>query len=131
MSTGTEPTPAGGLKSMLKIAVPLGALFAVVFGLAYMMQYVPPRETKDPDGKGPVQGDLGEPPLRFFTSTRHCDPPSPLPEYRAHPLLAPSAVSPDPTSFSLSDRLFQGVYEPSQDHLRRTQFWFENRNSKP
>src|SRR5437764_892102 len=115
MSTGTQPTPAGGLKSTLKIAVPLSALFAMVFGLVYMMQYTPTEDPKRPDGTNPPPGTpTGEPPLRFFTSTRHWDPPSPLPEYRAHPLLAPSAVAPDPTSFSLSDRLFQGVFEPSQ-----------------
>ena len=49
MSTGTEPTPAGGgLKSVLKIAVPLGALFAIVFGLAYMTQYTPSDDPKGP-----------------------------------------------------------------------------------
>ena len=80
-----------------------------------------------------VRETAGEPPLRFFTSARHWDPPSTKSEHRPHPLLAPSGdpQNPDPTSFSLPDRLFQGVYEPSQDHLRRTQFWFENRNSKP
>lgn len=132
MSTGTESTPAGGgLKSALKIAVPLAALFAMVFGLVYMMQYTPTEDPKRSDDKTTTTGGSGEPPLRFFTSARHWDPPSPLPEYRAHPLSAPSAVAPDPASFSLSDRLFQGVYEPSQDHLRRTQFWFENRNPNP
>jgi hypothetical protein len=133
---GLNPTPkpeqpAGGLKSVLKIAVPLGARFAIVFGLAFMTQYTPSVDPKDPTTKTTEGETGGEPPLRFFTSTRHWDPPSPLPEHRSHPLLAPSAVAPDALSFSLSDRLFQGVYEPSQDHLRRTQFWFENRNPKP
>src|SRR4051794_37113525 len=106
MSTGANQTPAGGLnptpkpeqplgglKSALKIAVPLVALVAVVFGITYMMQYVPSVDPKDLKNTKPPEGESGEPPLRFFTSTRHWDPPSPKAEYRPHPLLAPSAVA--------------------------------------
>ena len=129
----TTAPPAGGLKSKLKIAVPLVALVGMVFGITYIMQYTPPEEVKDDKGQDPV--NFGEPPLRFFTSTRHWDPPLSKEEYRSHPLLAPSAVpreSADLTfPFSLQNRTFQGFYEPSQDRLRATQFWFENRNPHP
>jgi hypothetical protein len=150
MSTGTEPTPAGrpqppgpgaqpagGLKSTLKVAVPLVALVAVVFGITYIMQYAGPppedeaKKVSDPNDKS----SSGEPPLRFFTSARRWDPPLLAGEYRNHPLLAPSAVVPadsdQPFPFSLQDRVFQGFYEPSQEYLRHTQYWFENRNPAP
>ncbi|MBN9121606.1 MAG: hypothetical protein J0I06_21080 [Planctomycetes bacterium] len=136
MSTGAEQPPAGGLKSALKIAVPLAALVAVVFAVAFFSQYTTPEpdEKKGPDNEGPRSN---EPPLRFFTSARHWDPPlMTAPGYRNFPLLAPSAVAPALSddekpfkfNFSLPDRVFQGVYEPSQDRLRTAQFWFENRN---
>lgn len=140
MSTGAEPNaasqrqgpkPAGGAPSALKIAVPLVALVAVVFGLTYITQYTPPT----PEEKvGPTQPGLsGEPPLRFFTSARRWDPPLlSAPGYRHLPLLAPSAVATEADqafAFSLQDRMFQGVYEPSAQHQRATQFWFENRNT--
>lgn len=138
MSTGAEPNaasqrpgpkPAGGAKSALKIAVPLVVLVAVVFGLTYITQYNTP-EKEEKIGPTPT-GLSGEPPLRFFTSARRWDPPLlAAPGYRHFPLLAPSAVAPEPDqafAFSLQDRLFQGVFEQSQ-HQRATQFWFENRN---
>lgn len=137
MSTGAERTP-GGTKSALKIAVPLGALVAVVFGVTYITQYTPPPE-EDAKRVGPQEGGGGEPPLRFFTSARRWDPPLLTePGYRNHLLLAPSGDPNVPPlsdeerpvrfNFSLPDRVFQGAYEPSQQFARTAQFWFENRN---
>jgi hypothetical protein len=140
MSTGAETKPGGGLKSALKIAVPLVALVGVVFGITYIMQYTPPKETDTGTKTDGNPGSAAEPPLRFFSMSRHWDPPlTSVPGYRHFPLLAPSAVSPDKDSpdqafaFSPQNRVFQGFYEPSQDsrHLRKAQFWFENRNSNP
>lgn len=132
-SPTTEPA-AGGLKSSLKVAVPLVALVGVVFGVTYLGMYTPPKTDDDPN-KTKTQGGTGEPPLRFFTSARRWDPPMlSAPGYRHLPLLAPSKVGPsdgDPTaSFSLQDRIFQGFYEHG-DTQRRTAFWFENRNDRP
>lgn len=134
MSTGAEPKPPGGAKSALKVAVPLVALVAVVFGLTYITQYTPQKEdekTTDPS-KSVGSGEL---PLRFFNSVRHWDPPLlSAPGYRHFPLLAPSAIAPEADqafAFSLQDRTFQGVYEQSSQHQRATQFWFENRNTSP
>jgi hypothetical protein len=131
MSAGAEPKPSGGPTSALKVAVPLVALVAVVFGLTYITQYTPKTEEEKTD-TGPA-GPAGEPPLRFFNSVRHWDPPLLKAElgYRHLPLLAPSAVAPsseEAFAFSLQDRTFQGVYEQSTQHQRATQFWFENRN---
>jgi hypothetical protein len=133
--------PEGGLKSSLKVAVPLLALVGVVFAVTYFAQYVPP-EVKETEGNNTPTGSSGEPPLRFFTSTRAWDPPRLVyrpdePNYRNLPLLAPSALPRSPEemserafSFSLPDRVFQGFYEPGET-LRATQFWFENRNPAP
>lgn len=133
MSTGPEPKPPGGAKSALKVAVPLVALVAIVFGLTYITQYTPQKEGDKPDGAQVVSS--GELPLRFFNSVRHWDPPLlSAPGYRHLPLLAPSATAQEGDqafAFSLQDRTFQGVYEQSSQHQRATQFWFENRNPNP
>jgi len=132
------PPASGGLKSTLRVVVPLLALGAVVFGVTFFAQYTPPAETED--GKTSSDGapkSSGEPPLRFFTSARRWDPPKlSEPGYRHLPLLAPSAVastdadSRQQNTFSIQDRIFQGYYEPG-DAQRATQFWFENRNPNP
>ncbi len=148
MSTGAEQKPAsgqkpaGGLKSALKIALPLGFLVAIVGGLTYITQYTPTDTDKPPDGPdNPVNSN--EPPLIFATSTRRFDPPRLTGKYRHFPLLAPSGNQPEMKdenerdywersfNFNLPDRLFQGIFEPSQEQLRHTQFWFENRNPNP
>jgi hypothetical protein len=119
---------------MLKVVVPLVALVGVVFGITYLAQYTPPKDTDDPNKTTTTAGQPGEPPLRFFTSARHWDPPLlSVPGYRNLPLLAPSAVgsAEGNGSYSLQDRVFQGFYERSDSALRRTQFWFENRNPNP
>ncbi|QJW92879.1 hypothetical protein [Frigoriglobus tundricola] len=132
------PPSSGGLKSTLRVVVPLLALGAVVFGVTFFAQYTPPTETTDPkDPRGGPEKSSGEPPLRFFTSARRWDPPKLTePGYRHMPLLAPSAVastdadSRQQNTFSIQDRIFQGYYEPG-DTQRATQFWFENRNPSP
>ncbi|MBM3983551.1 MAG: hypothetical protein FJ304_25420 [Planctomycetes bacterium] len=124
-------TEGGGSKSLLKLAVPLLALFGVVFGVVFLSQNAP----KDPDAENkavkPGEGGGAEPPLRFFTSARAWDHPDLNGPYRDLPLLAPSAMVPEDGSrtwaWSLQDRIAQGVYEPSPD-VRRAPFWFENRN---
>lgn len=135
MSTGATPPPSGGT-SALKIVVPLVALVCVVFAITYLGESVPPDPLGNLKGDGPrTEAKSAEPPLRFFTSLRRYDPPAPdAPGYRGLPLLAPSAVAapPDPLTgdvfgYRLQDRTFQGFYE-SGDTVRRTQFWFENRN---
>lgn len=137
MSTGPGPNPSGGPKSALKVAVPLVALVGIVFGITYITQYTPPEETKKDEKQGSDGPLSGEPPLRFFSMTRHWDPPLLTDaRYRNHLLLAPSAVGSDSAAeqafpFSLQNRVFQGFYEPSAEHLRATQFWFENRNPHP
>jgi hypothetical protein len=125
-------TEGGGSKSLLKLAVPLLALFGVVFGVVFLSQNAP----KDPDAENKAVkpgegGGNNEPPLRFFSSARMWDHPDLSGQYRNLPLLAPSAMVPDDGSrtwaWSLQDRIAQGVYEPSPD-VRRAPFWFENRN---
>jgi hypothetical protein len=134
MSTGAAPPPAsGGLKSTLKVAVPLLALVGVVFGVTYLAQYTPTTNPDDKGKEGAKSGPSGEPPLRFFTSARRWDPPKLSdPGYRHLPLLAPSLVVPPEDDrvfrFTIPDRTFQGFYEPDPDKPRATQFWFENRN---
>lgn len=99
------PEPAGGLKAALKIAVPIGVLMAVIFGITFFSQYAPNSvET------GPETATSKEPPLRFFTSTRHWDPYG-----------------------SLQDRTFPGFYEATRAEAgtpNGAAFWFENRNDK-
>ncbi|WP_439621417.1 hypothetical protein [Gemmata sp.] len=101
-----RPEPAaGGLTSALKVAVPVGVLMAVIFAITFFSQYTP----QDVGGvKGPESS--GEPPLRFFTSTRHWDPYG-----------------------SLQDRTFPGFYEATRTEAgtpNGAAFWFENRNTK-
>src|SRR5262245_51056650 len=68
-AAGAAPA-AGGLKSTLKIAVPIVALMAVIFGVTFFAQYTPPSgDTESGGAKG-----KNEPVLRFFTSARHWDP---------------------------------------------------------
>lgn len=135
MSTGaTPPTPPRGGTSALKIVIPLGALVCVVFAITYLGETVPPDPLGVPRPEGGPAPDAksAEPPLRFYTSVRRYDPPIPdAPGFRGLPLLAPSAAAaPQPGDvfgYRLQDRTFQGFYEPGET-LRRTQFWFENRN---
>lgn len=131
-SPTTTPPVAGGLKSALKVAVPLVALVGVVFGITYLSVYIPPKPPEPPPGE-PRPG-TGGPPLVFFTSARGWDPPNlSAPGYQHFPLLAPSRIGSsegEPTaSFSLSNRIFPGYFEHGET-VRRTQFWFENRNDK-
>lgn len=129
MSSGATPPAPGGLKSTLKIAVPIVALMSVIFGITLLSRYTPEPIERDKGAGGDSGQTRTEPPLRFFTSTRTWDPPLLTPEYRHLPLLAPSAdpSKEDPLAFSLQDRIFQGFYEPSPE-VRRAAFWFENRN---
>jgi hypothetical protein len=136
MSTGATPRQPSRGPSALAIVVPLVALVGVVFALTYLNESVPPDPLAEVKGGGPrPDAKSAEPPLRFFTSLRRYDPPATdAPGYRGLPLLAPSAVAPPPDpltgdafGYRLQDRAFQGFYEPGET-VRRTQFWFENRN---
>ncbi|HEY1191521.1 MAG TPA: hypothetical protein VGE74_28060, partial [Gemmata sp.] len=145
MRSGANPQPApggskssppsgGGVKSVLKIAVPLLALMGVIFGITLFSMYTPKPPDSTEKGPGSNSGPGGEPPLRFFSSIRAWDPPSLDPQYRYLPNLAPSrdpAKVEDPYRFNLQDRVFQGFYEPSPEPPRRAAFWFENRNLRP
>lgn len=135
MSSGANPSPAsGGLKSALKIAVPLVALVGVIFGVTLFSMYTAPTpEAEKTPGVGDTGPTAAEPPLRFFSSARRWDPPSLAPEYRHLPNLAPSRDPSKevPSEYSLQDRVFQGFYEPGPDTPRRAAFWFENRNPRP
>ncbi len=132
MSQDANATPAGGLKSTLKVAVPIVALMAVIFGITLFSVYTPPKPSdvgKEKPGTSGVTNN--EPPLRFFSSTRAWDPPSLAPEYQHFPLLAPSRDPSKelPFQFSVQDRVFQGFYETGPQ-VRCAAFWFENRNSR-
>ena len=130
MSTDADPKPAGGLKSTLKVALPIVVFVGVIFGVTLLSQYT---RTPDDDTKGKADTggtSTGQPPLVFFSSVRTWDPPSLDPNYQHIPLLAPSrdpSKAENPFGFSLQDRLFQGFYETGPQ-VRRAQFWFENRN---
>jgi hypothetical protein len=143
-STNDTPAPAaGGLKSTLKILIPIGVLMAVIFGVTYITQYVP---TSDDDKKTGTN-TRKEPALRFASSARHWDPPNldavsdfgepyfRLP-YRGRPLLAPSAMPTDPDlpfRFSAQDRAFPGFYEVQAGGVgpkHSASFWFENPHEK-
>ena len=96
----SSPAATGGLKSTLKIAIPLIVLVAVVFGVTFFAQYMPKAED---DKKG---GRLAtEPPLRFFSSSRSWNP-------------TPEA--------SFQDQIFPGFYELQAKGS--ASFLFENRN---
>jgi hypothetical protein len=134
-----DPVPGaapGGLKRMLKVAVPIVVLMAVIFGVTFFSQYT----------RKPEEEKKQEPPLRFFSSTRQWDPPNlewdyPYPDaqarfpkpYRGLPLLAPT-LDPsryDPFIFSAQDRAFPGFFETRADvagSRNTTSYWFENRN---
>lgn len=132
MSSGVTPPPAsGGLKSVLKVAVPLVALMGVIFGATLFSMYTPKQQDDSDKGAQSSTGQIGEePPLRFFNSARSWDPPSIDLKYRHLPNLAPSRdpSKEDPESFALQDRVFPGFYEPGSETPRRAAFWFENRN---
>jgi hypothetical protein len=83
--------------------VPLGLFTAIVFAVTYFYT-TGPRDPLPLPEKDPTT----EAPLKFFTAARMWDP----------------------TSDNLSDRIFPGYFEPSEDH-HSTAFWFENRNSEP
>lgn len=135
-NAANNPAPAA-LGSTLRVAVPLLALVGVVFGITFFAQYTPPKDGDEKNNPDLTKRSVVEPPLRFFTSRRVWDPPKlSAAGYRYLPLLAPSSISADPESatkitFSLQDRIFQWYYEASGEESapRRTQFWFENRNS--
>jgi hypothetical protein len=96
------------MKQTLKIAVPVVVLMAVIFGVTFFAQYTP--NTDDKTGPG---GPSGEPPLRFFSSTRMWDP-------------RPEA--------SLQNQNFPGFYERQANAAGQqngASFWFENRNTRP
>lgn len=131
-----EPRAApGGLKSALKVVVPIAALVGVIFGVTLLSMYTPKPAQDETKGEGgDAAAPRGEPPLRFFTSTRAWDPPSVAPEFRHLPLIAPSrdpAKAESPYAFSVQDRVFPGFYEPGASTPRRAAFWFENRNPRP
>ncbi len=124
----------GGLKSTLRVAVPIVALMLVIFGVTLFSQYTQkPQEKEDDAGSGPASVS-NTPPLVFFTRTRMWDPPNiTWPGYANLPLLAPSY---DPSKenkfeFSPQDRVFAGFFEPNKEKVRGAAFWFENRNAKP
>ena len=98
----------------LKVAVPLAVLVGGVFALTYFAIHAPTDPGGGPGVKGfePVEGG-GDPPLRFFTTSRQWDPDSP----------------------SLPDRAFPGYYEVGErlkagdrPPVGSAFFWFENRN---
>jgi hypothetical protein len=94
------------MKQTLKVAVPIVALMAVIFGVTFFAQYTP----RNDDNSGSVT-DSGEPPLRFFSSTRAWDPQG-----------------------SLQNQMFPGFYEVQANAAgpqNNASFWFENRNTKP
>jgi hypothetical protein len=104
------------MNSTLKILVPLGVLLAVIFAITFFSQNVP---TDEPETKAKAEAG-GEPPLRFFTSTRKWDPWDPFEE----------TVDPDRPRPDIQNRNFPGYFEPS-DTLHPAAFWFENTNDRP
>ncbi|MFO0823423.1 MAG: hypothetical protein U0792_09960 [Gemmataceae bacterium] len=93
------------MKNNLKIAIPIGVLMAIIFGITFFSRYAP---EDDGGTKGTAQAK--EPPLRFFTSSRSWDP-----------------------FGSPQDRIFPGFYELQRDAAGQPNaaaFWFENRNDK-
>jgi hypothetical protein len=113
-----EDRPTGddgsGVRSTLKILVPLGLLVVVVFGITFLFLYTP-TDTPDPE-INPGLNPSGERPLRFFTSARQFDP---------RPVWDPTNLP----QVSLQDHYFPGYFEKNAE--ARTAFWFENRNPKP
>ncbi len=140
MNDASNPTPhtaaaaaaGGGMKSTLKIILPIFILMAVIFGVTFLTQYAPPDEPTKPDGPR----ERKEPPLRFASSTRFWDAPDFFsPEgvhFRGFPLTAPSATPADPEQpfrFELQNRVFPGFYEVQSDAggtKHSASFWFEN-----
>ena len=97
-----QPTAPGGIKSVLKIAIPLVALVAVVFGITYVSRYT----QKGDDTK--QNAGSAEPPLRFGSTMRQWIP----------------FGTPQQSSFP-------GFYEARADAAgpkNAAAFWFENRN---
>lgn len=100
-----EPVSAGGVKGAIKVAIPIGVLMAIIFGITYFSQYTP-----QGDGPETTTTNLKEPPLRSFTSARQWNP-----------------------FGSLQDRTFPGFYEVQANAAgtpNAAAFWFENRNDK-
>jgi hypothetical protein len=97
-----QPAAPGGVKSMLKIAIPLVVLVAVVFGITYFSRYTQ-KDNDNNQNAGSV-----EPPLRFGSSMRQWIP-----------------------FGTLQDQSFPGFYEARADAAgpkNAAAFWFENRN---
>jgi hypothetical protein len=100
-ATPSSPAPAaGGMKSTLKIVIPLAVLVAVVFGITYFAQYTPKADDKT---KGSTKA--AELPLRFYSSSR--------------------AWNPTPEA-GFQDQIFPGFYELKSNGS--ASFMFENRN---
>src|SRR5262245_7006322 len=105
----------------LKIGLLLLGLGGIVFGLTLAVTYAPQETEKEPYKKQPG-GDTALPgsdeqAVRFFNTTRGYSPPYLAGPWRDNPLLAPPMfvrTDEDPDrvfTFSLQDRLFQGVFE--------------------
>lgn len=134
MNEAVQPgAPAGGgMKSAIKIIIPVFVLMAVIFGVTFFSQYTAPVEEKKIDGPSTID----EPPLRFASSTRQWDAPDFFsPEgsrFRGFPLMAPSAMPSDPYRpfrFIVQDRVFPAFYEVQSDAAgpkNSASFWFEN-----
>jgi hypothetical protein len=105
--------PNAGLRSNLKILVPLVALVGVVFGITFLVLHKPSEPL--PEGPGPEGNSNAGPPLRFFTSARHFD---------ARPIWGT-----DPVPVNLQDHFFPGFFERNTE--TKTSFWFQNHNDKP
>jgi hypothetical protein len=105
--THTEPR---AMKPILKIAVPLVVLVGVVFGITYIMIYVPPDQKTD-------DGPTGDRPLIFPSATRFWQP--------------GWATAPDDDEKGADplNRLFPGFYE--QGMKGKARFWFQNKNPQP
>lgn len=95
------------MKSTFKVAVPLAILVAVVFGVTYFWLNAPKGETIEDTG-------AGEPPVVFFSTERHWEPP-----------WLPETVE---RRINLQDQNFHGFYEAGKKGTAA--FWFENRNPK-
>jgi hypothetical protein len=104
-----QPTPQQRrpVRSILRYAVPLVLLVAVVFALTFFSIYTPRR-----DEVKPQQG--GDPPLVFSDTTRFWHPPWEVSEEK---------------SARLQNRNFAGFYEAGEEG--KAVFWFENRNPAP
>jgi len=101
-----QPAPSGGLKQVVKVAIPILVLMGIIFAITFSSQYV----DNSVDTTGLPTAKAKEPPLRFFTSARQWNP-----------------------FGSPQDRAFPGFYELQANAAgtpNGASFWFENRNGK-